>query len=235
MLTIELAGHAVGLNCRYDFLPRLCGDYVTARPAEWTVQADEQDLARENPQGEPYTAGYLESLAIYRKICERLIREDVILFHGSALEMDGRGYLFTAPSGTGKSTHAALWRQVFGERVTMINDDKPLLKIGPDGVTVYGTPWAGKSNLQHNISAPVAGIVFLHQAPENTIRPMDEREAYPRLLSQTHRVREPRGLMHTLDLVGRLSRLPVYELGCTPTPEAALLACQTLTRKENDK
>lgn len=77
--------------------------------------------------------------------------------------------------------------------------------------------------------------MFLYQAPENTIRPMDEREAYPRLLSQTHRVRESRGLMHTLDLVGRLSRLPVYELGCTPTPEAALLACRTLTRKENDK
>lgn len=233
MLTIELAGHAIGLNCRYAYLPHLCRDYRTTRPPQWMVQAGEEDLATENPQGEPHAAGYLESLALYRKICERLIREDVILFHGSALEMDGRGYLFTAPSGTGKSTHAALWRQVFGDRVTMINDDKPLLKITPVGVTVYGTPWAGKANLQHNINAPVAGIVFLHQAPENTIRRVDEREAYPRLLSQTHRVRDPGGLVHTLDLVRQLARLPVYELGCTPTPEAAILACRTLTRKEN--
>lgn len=233
MLTIELAGHAIGLNCRYACLPHLCKAYLTSRSPEWVVQADDEDLSRENPRDEPYPAGYLESLALYRKICEHLIRKDVILFHGSALELEGRGYIFTAPSGTGKSTHAALWRQAFGDRVTMINDDKPLLHITPEGVTVYGTPWAGKSNLQSNISAPVGGIVLLHQAPDNTIRPLTAREAYPRLLSQTHRVQDPGGLMRTLDLIQRLSRLPVYELGCTPTPEAAILACRTLTRKEN--
>lgn len=233
MLTIELAGHAIGIRCRYDFLPHLCQKYLTADPPEWVVEVSEDDLARENPKDEPYTAGYLESLAVYRKICEQLIADDILLFHGSALAMDGKGYLFTAPSGTGKSTHAALWRQVYGERVTMINDDKPLLRIRPEGITVYGTPWAGKANLQTNTSAPVAGIILLHQAPGNTIRRMTEREAYPRLLSQTHRVADPQGLLRTLDLVRQLARLPVYELGCTPTPEAALLACRTLTKKEN--
>lgn len=233
MLTIELAGHAIGLHCRYDFLPHLCQKYLTANPPEWVVEVSDDDLARENPKGEPYSAGYLESLAVYRKICEQLIADDILLFHGSALAMDGKGYLFTAPSGTGKSTHAALWRQAFGERVTMINDDKPLLRIRPDEITVYGTPWAGKANLQTNTSAPVAGIVLLHQAAVNTIRRMTERESYPRLLSQTHRVANPQGLVRTLDLMRQLAGLPVYELGCTPTPEAALLACRTLTNKEN--
>lgn len=232
MLTIELAGHAIGLHCRYAYLPHLCAEYRTEASPEWTLAANEDDLARENPQGEPYAPGYLESLALYRKICERLIQEDVLLFHGSALALDGKGYLFTAPSGTGKSTHAALWRQVLGERVTMINDDKPLLRITPAEVTVYGTPWAGKANLQTNTSVPVAGIVLLQQAAHNTIRPMTEREAYPRLLSQTHRVQSPQGLVHTLDLVQQLAKLPVYELSCTPTPEAALLACRALTNKE---
>lgn len=233
MLTIELAGHAIGLHCRYEYLPRLCTEYRTDASPEWEITADEDDLARENPQGKPYAAGYLESLALYRKICERLIREDVLLFHGSALALDGKGYLFTAPSGTGKSTHAALWRRVFGERVRMINDDKPLLRVAQKEVTVYGTPWAGKANLQTNTSVPVAGIVLLYQASENTIRPMTGREAYPRLLSQTHRVQNPQGLVRTLDLVQRLAKLPIYELGCTPTPEAALLAYRTLTQKED--
>lgn len=232
MLTIQLAGHAIGLDCRYDYLPRQCRDYRTDRPPQWTVRATEADLLRENPEGKPYAAGYLESLALYRQICERLIEWDVVLFHGSALALDGKAYLFTAPSGTGKSTHAALWRQVFGARVTMINDDKPLLHIAPSEVTVYGTPWAGKAHLQTNTSAPLAGIVLLHQAPDNTIRPLTAREAYPRLLSQTHRVDAPQGLVHTLDLVWQLAGLPVYALGCTPTPEAALLACRTLTQKE---
>lgn len=233
MLTIRLAGHTLGLRCRYGDLPSLCGAYRVSGSPEWVLEAGEEELRRENPQGKPYPNGYLESLALYRKICERMIREDILLFHGSALCMEGKGYLFTAPSGTGKSTHAALWRQVFGKRVTMINDDKPLLQIRPEGVTVYGTPWAGKSNLQTNTSAPLAGIVVLRQAPENVIRPLTEREAYPRLLSQTHRVQDPQGLVRTLDLVQQLARLPVYELGCTPTPEAAMLACRTLTKKEN--
>lgn len=234
MLTIELAGHAIGLCCRYPYLPARCGDYRTGRAPEWVVRATDADLARENPAGEPFAPGYLESLALYRQICERLIRDDVLLFHGSALALDGKGILFTAPSGTGKSTHAALWRQVFGARVTTINDDKPLLRVTPAGVTVYGTPWAGKAGLQTNASAPVAALVLLRQAPENTLRPLTPREAYPRLLSQTHRVDDPQGLLRTLDLVQRLARLPVYELGCTPTPEAALLACRTLTQKENE-
>lgn len=233
MLTIELAGHVIGLHCRYAYLPSLCRAYRTNGTPEWILEADDDDLARENPGNESYAPAYLESLALYRKICEHLITEDILLFHGSALAMEGKGYLFTAPSGTGKSTHAALWRQAFGERVTMINDDKPLLKITRRGAVVYGTPWAGKSNLQTNTSAPVAGIVLLHQAPDSAIRPMTEREAYPRLLSQTHRVQNPQGLLRTLDLVQQLARLPVYELGCTPTPEAALLCCRTLTQKEN--
>lgn len=153
MLTIQLADHAIGLDCRYDYLPRQCRDYCTDRPPQWTVRATEADLLRENPEGKPYAAGYLESLALYRQICERLIEWDVVLFHGSALALDGKAYLFTAPSGTGKSTHAALWRQVFGTRVTMINDDKPLLRFAPEGVTVFGTPWAGKAHLQTNTSA----------------------------------------------------------------------------------
>ncbi len=232
MLTIQLAGHAIGLDCRYDYLPRLCRDYRTTCPPEWTVAADDRDLLRENPDGGPCAPAYLESLALYRKICERLIGQDILLFHGSALAFEGRAYLFAAPSGTGKSTHAALWRQVYGERVTMINDDKPLLHVTPAAVTVYGTPWAGKAGLQTNTSAPVGGIVLLRQAPENDIRPLTPRDAYPRLLGQTHRVADPRGLLRTLDLVRRLADLPVYELGCTPTPQAARLACRTLTQKE---
>lgn len=235
MLTIELAGHAIGLQCRYDYLPRLCRGYETSRPPEWTVRVTDEDLARENPAGDAYKDAYLESLAVYRQICERLVADDILLFHGSALALDGKGYLFTAPSGTGKSTHAALWRQVIGPRVTMINDDKPLLRFTPAGVTVYGTPWAGKAHLQTNTSAPVAAIVLLHQAPENTIRPLDAREAYPRLLSQTHRVQNPQGLMRTLDLVAQLAKLPVYALGCTPTPQAAQLAYRALTQKEERK
>ncbi|WP_297236267.1 hypothetical protein [uncultured Flavonifractor sp.] len=157
---------------------------------------------------------------------------DVVLFHCSALAYRQRGYLFAAPSGTGKSTHTRLWREVLGDAVRMINDDKPLLKVTSEGVTVYGTPFAGKEGLQENSSASVAGIVLLHQAEANHIRRLSPREAYPMLLNQTYRPKDGAGLMKTLELVQRLSQLPVYSMGCTISREAVALAVQTLAGQE---
>ena len=205
------------------------------------IAVSKEDIQRENEDGGMWSAGYLESLAIYRKICERLLDEDIILFHCSAMELDGKAYLFTAPSGTGKSTHTRLWREVFGDRVTMINDDKPLLHISKgktDGavqsamVRVYGTPYAGKDGLQTNTSAPVAAIVILHQATENTIERLSERVAYPTLLNQTYRRNDPAGMMKTLELVGVLAKLPLYSLGCTISEEAVMMAYQRIVEKD---
>ena len=79
--------------------------------------------------------------------------------------MDGEAYIFTAVSGTGKSTHAMLWREVFGERVRMINDDKPLIRITPEGkAVVYGTPWDGKHHLSKNSAFPLKAICWLTRA-----------------------------------------------------------------------
>ena len=181
---------------------------------------------------EGFPPGYLESLELYRRICDLLLERDVLLIHGSAVALDGRACLFTAPSGTGKSTHARLWRERFGRRLTMINDDKPLLKVTAEGVTVHGTPFAGKEGLQENSSAPVAGIILLHQAEANCIRRLSSQEAYPMLLNQTYRPKDGAGLMKTLELVQRLSELPVYSMGCTISREAVALAVQTLTGQE---
>lgn len=248
MFQIELAGHVFAVENKYPNVEKLCKDYFTEKEPEYTVAVSEEEIAKESEYGETWAAGYLETLAVYRKICEWLLDKDIILFHCSALEMDGKAYLFTAPSGTGKSTHTRLWREVFGDRVTMINDDKPLLtipvnhlqdatsdvtmsgkSISGEDIRVYGTPYGGKDGIQTNTSAPVAGIVILHQAKENSIRRMDAREAYPTLLNQTYRKKEPTAMMKTLELVDRLAQLPVYSLGCTISEEAVMLAYQTLT------
>ena len=228
MFSIELADHFFQINNLYFFIESLCRDYIVYRSG-LHIQVTYEDIIFEKKLNIKASAGYLESLAIYRKICEYLLDDDIILFHCSALELDGKAYLFTAPSGTGKSTHARLWRERFGERVTMINDDKPLLEVRDSGITVYGTPFAGKENLQTNTSAPVAGIVILHQAPENSIRRMTPREAYPMLLNQTYRRKDPEGMIRTLDLVQKVSELPIYSLGCTISQEAVELAYRALT------
>ena len=216
------------MDNRYEYVKALCRDYWTQKPGELITICKEQ-IAREQTDGGQWPAPYLESLAVYRAICERLVARDVVLFHCSALAYRQRGYLFAAPSGTGKSTHARLWREILGDAVRMINDDKPLLRITSEGVTVYGTPFAGKEGLQENSSAPVGGIVLLHQAESNRVRRLSPREAYPMLLNQTYRPKDGAGLMKTLELVQRLSELPVYSMGCTISREVVALAVQTLT------
>lgn len=244
MFQIELAGHVFAIENTYPYVEKLCQDYITKKQPEDVISVSTEEIAKENRDGELWSDAYLESLAVYRKICEKLLADNILLFHCSAIELDGKAYLFTAPSGTGKSTHTRLWREVFGDRVTMINDDKPLVSIPMESVdedtcsntmTVYGTPYAGKDGLQTNKSAPVAGIVILHQAEENTIDRMEAKAAYPTLLNQTYRVNDPKGMIKTLELVGQLAKLPVYSLGCTISKDAVMLAYHTIVEGDEEK
>lgn len=231
MFTIELAGHCLLIKNRYQYIEELCRDYMTDTASGTLISVTEEEIASESRGEDGWTLPYLESLAIYRKICDFLLDDDIILFHCSALCVGGKAYLFTAPSGTGKSTHTRLWREQFGDEVTMINDDKPLLSFtaGQEPVTVYGTPYGGKDNIQTNMSAPVAGIVILHQAGENTIRRMSAQEAFPMLLNQTYRRNDAESMRKTMELVWRLSAIPVWSMGCTISHEAAVLARDALT------
>lgn len=235
MFNLFLAEHVFRIHNRYPFTERLCRDYRTDLPFETEISVSEADIARENRSqdengGGRFADDYLESLAVYRKICESLLDRDILLFHCSALAIDGKAYLFAAPSGTGKSTHARLWRKRFGGRVTMINDDKPLLKITDEAVTVYGTPYGGKDNIQTNTCAPVGGIALLHRAAENTVRPIGADEAYPALLNQTYRRSDPEGMEKTLALVWKLTGLPIFSLGCNLSENAAEVAYAALTK-----
>lgn len=244
MFRIELAGHSFAVDNTYSYVEKLGQDYITRKEPEDVISVSLEEIARENEDGGMWSTAYLESLAVYRKICEKLLDDNILLFHCSAIEIDGKAYLFTAPSGTGKSTHTRLWREVFGDRVTMINDDKPLVSIPVensdedtcgDNIRVYGTPYAGKDGLQTNRSAPVAAIVILHQAKENTIDRMESKSAYPTLLNQTYRRNDPEGMIKTLELVGQLAKLPVYSLGCTISKEAVMLAYNTIVEGNEEK
>lgn len=141
------------------------------------------------------------------------------------LEIDGKAYMFSAPSGTGKSTHAKLWRDCFGDRVTMINDDKPLIKFREDGIYAYGTPWDGKHHLSTNMKAKLAGICFLHQAKENHIEKATKENAVKHLMNQVYRPRDIMAMSKTLEYVDKIvNEIPIYEMGCNISKEAAAVA-----------
>lgn len=168
---------------------------------------------------------YLERLAVYRKLAEQMIRRDVLLFHGSVIAVDGEAYLFAAKSGTGKSTHARLWREAFGDRAVMINDDKPLLHIGEDRVLAFGTPWSGKHRLNSNRSVPLKAYCVLERDSSNHIEAISPEDAFSSLFLQCFRPEDEQSTELVLSLLERMSRaVKFYHLGCNMDPEAALVS-----------
>ena len=198
--------------------------------ADTTIQTAESDIARERDNMTDLLdfapdSSYLEFLAVQRKVTEALLDYDTILFHASALAVDGQGYLFTALSGTGKSTHASLWRKQFGDRVTMINDDKPFIRIGENEARVYGSPWDGKHHLSTNTSVPIKAIVILTRDTTNHIERITADEAFPILYQQTQRFPGMERQLKVLDLLKALTeRVALYRLGCNMDPEAAIVS-----------
>lgn len=234
--TIKLAGVCIGIQPQYDYIKRYCKDYLTDEQPSLIVAAsigeiqDEQrrSEAEDTLEGNPirrFPEPYLETLAVYRKIATALLERDILLLHGSCVAVDGKAYLFTAKSGTGKSTHVRLWREKFGDRAVPINDDKPLLAVGAQGVTAYGTPWDGKHRSSTNTGAPLQAICILTRSETNQIRKITAKEGYPLILQQTYRPEEPLALMKTLKLIDKmLARTELYLLGCNMEPEAATVS-----------
>lgn len=172
---------------------------------------------------------YMESGAQFHL---QLMRYNGIMLHASAVAIDGKAYLFSGPSGTGKSTHTRLWQQTFGERAQVFNDDKPALRRMDGKWYAYGTPWCGKDGINLNMRVPLAGICFLKQAKENSIVRLTNKEAVYRVFSQTlHRFYRQENLDLMLSHVDKLVReVPVFELHNLPEPAAAQLSYETMCK-----
>lgn len=138
-----------------------------------------------------------------------------LVLHSSCIVVQGRALLFSAPSGTGKSTHTALWKK-YVPGVEYINDDTPALRLDrPEAVYACGSPWSGKTRLNANLSAPLAAAVFLERGTENVMEPLAPGAALPRLLGEVRKLPFRETMEQTAELCGQLlTRVPVYRLRC---------------------
>lgn len=241
---IGIAGRRIRIRAMYEFAKEYCQNYLTEGEPDFTVEITPADIefervksAREDEvEGLPihdHKADYLETLAIYRKIAEKMLDYDAFLFHGSAISVDGQGYLFTAKSGTGKSTHTRIWCRMFKERCIVVNDDKPLLLVTDDAVMVCGTPWDGKHRRSTNTMVPLKGLVILERGEDNFIEPINGAAALPLLLQQSYRPSTPAALTKMLNLLQRaIEKTHLYRLKCTISPRAVIEAYRGMNRKD---
>ena len=237
---IRTADHIIELNTMYEECAReFCADYICDGKPDISITTAQNDIDTERQREVPvskdgripsdYPDSYLELLSIYRKIAEAMVERNVLLMHGSAISIDGCGVLFIADSGVGKSTHTSFWRKVYGERVVLINDDKPLVGIDEKGAVIYGTPWSGKRGLNTPVSAPLKMIYHLERGANDMVTDMTKSEKWKTLTRQSYKSPNPDKVMHSISMLDRLSaNVPVYRLICTKNESAAICAYKHL-------
>lgn len=206
MFDIKIADIPIRIENKYEYIREMCRDYITDEIPEFTVSATDEEIMRENEGYEgDFPPFYLETLAIYRKIAEKLAEYDAFLIHGVLMACEEKGILLCAESGTGKSTHAALWLKFCGEKCEIINGDKPLVRI-IDGIAyAYGTPWCGKEEINKNARITLDNICFIERAAENSVMPLAKSEILARLLPCIHKP-EGAGIINVLDAVDAAAR-----------------------------
>ena len=233
---MEVAGLATYVQPLFFSTREYCRLYLTERNPDFFVEVSQEDLIhqqaaldqeadQEGLRRRTFTDYFLERTVIQEKIAEKLLERDTLLLHGSTVAVDGQAYLFTAPCGTGKSTHTRLWRGLFGDRAVMVNDDKVFLQLRPDGVWAYGSPWTGKHGIGTNISMPLKGICFLQRGTENRIQKAMPEKWLPELIHQCFMPEQ-----RYFPLVSQLAQMiPLREMSCTKDSQAAAIAYEAMS------
>ena len=236
-LKINLANMIIHIQGVHDTLREYCKEYIaTGKEKEdftITVTNEEIQNERKNSEYKEKSNNYIEIIMTLLKIADELPDRNKFLMHGAVVAWKRRGYIFTAPSGTGKTTHVRLWKKYLGSDVEIINGDKPILEVKEEKIIAYGTPWAGKERFQKNTSVPIQGICFLRQSKTNNIRRLNRREALLLLLPQIYIMSDSKKAGKTLELFGEvLERIPVYEFRCNISKEAVNCSFETLTAED---
>ena len=231
-LSVCFAGVVIGISSRSDYMQRFLVDYLTDEKPLFSVSVTEDKVNEELKNAdEPTTFDYAEALCLYRETAEKLPLYDRIVFHGAAIEYKGKAYIFTAPSGTGKTTHIGLWKRYLGDKVKIINGDKPILSLSDGKITVHGTPYAGKEGWQTNMSAKLGGVCFLSRAKNNEITAVSPKDAFTRLYLQTYKPKTEEAVRKTVEVLRTLCTVPCFAFSCNMTEDAVKTSFEALTKE----
>lgn len=222
---------------RDTYILKLCRGYETEaeeKDVDLSISITREEIEKEREKGEnegEFSDGYLESLAIYRRICEEVLKENMFLFHCSAIGYKGEAILFTAPSGTGKSTQASLWEKYLKDQVCIVNDDKPLIRITDQGAMVYGTPWSGKHHRNTNCVLPVKAVILLERGEIPQIKREEPGNVYPYLYQQVYKFQEEEKMRKLLELFNAfVLKVPVYRFKANISEESVKVVREALYR-----
>ena len=231
----KIANLNVLMNCKYPRITLQANKYKEdfSGSADISLELSDdfyQARLKENPH---LTIDEIEYIYLGSLFYNKILDFNGFLLHSSAIAMDNNAYLFSADSGVGKSTHTQNWINYFGEdKVTYINDDKPVIRKINGEFYCCGTPFSGKTNLSSNLCVPIKAIVFIKRGKDNSIQEIDSKTAIDLIFSQTLYKLDQNKVIRLLELLDELLRkVKVYELTCNMDVESAKVAYEYLNKE----
>lgn len=211
--------------------------YITDEIPQISFEVTEQDIDFETEKvGGIYTRTNSELSAFLRKFAEFVHTKNGFLIHAALIDVDGTGVAFSAPSGTGKTTHLHLWKQLLGDKVFVVNGDKPIVRFFeneqyPFG---YGTPWCGKELYGENTKVPIKHFCFIERSDTNSCEKINVGDNLGLFFKQIYMPKkDPISIANTLKLSNLfLKQVTVWKIKCNMDISAAEVAYNTIF-KEN--
>ena len=232
---IKVADTVFLVNAFNETTKKYCGNFLSDAKPDYEITMTEEDLKNESLVSENGKVYVNEEIsALYRKIANILVEQNIVVFHGSSFMINGNGFLITARSGVGKSTHSRNLKEYIGDDFVYINDDKPLLKVNENNVVVYSNPWNGKERRGNNIFAPLKSILFLNRGETNTYRKIvNKEEIYIKMLSQIYLPRDKAKREKALKIADAiLKNINFYEINVTKDIESAKMTYEEIIKNE---
>lgn len=230
MFLFSVAGLNVRVNNLYPETEEKCAAYKIAPDSAYDLSigmTPEQIRAAQEFMKktcrEELSPGKAEAEFIHMDLYRQLFEFDAFRMHGVAIEKGGNAYIFTAPSGYGKTTHASLWEKAFDD-ARIINGDNPIMRLRDGVFYAYGSPFCGKEGYNVNTCAPLKGICYLQRSKENRIERMEPTMAFGQLMHE-YEAYAHRQMEQAIKICSQLvEQVSVYRLFCNREMEAARIA-----------
>ena len=232
---IKIADIVLEINAFNESTKKYCRDFLIEETANYTITMKEEDLKNERDESSTGQVYVNEEIsALYRRIANIFVEQNIAVLHGSSFKVGNAAFLIAAKSGTGKSTHTNLLKQLLEEKMEYINDDKPLLKVTDKELVIFGSPWNGKEKRGNNTSGNLKAIIFLNRGETNSYRKLDNKEeVYFRLLNQIYLPREKdkrEKALQIMDII--LKRINFYEINVNMDISAASMTYERIIKNE---
>ena len=225
------------IKCNYSPFEDYCTDFFAEKNCvQICLSLNHEDMNNEFCGTYVTSKLCLESAALLRKLAEALPQFDAVVLHSACFDVDGVGVAFAAHSGTGKTTHMNLWQRYLGDKMVVVNGDKPIVRFfedEPEQPYAYGTPWNGKERLGCNMRTPLKHICFIERSETNYVEKVDKKAIIDRIFNQVYMPKDPQAMIKTMQLIDRLvSCCDLWIIHCNMEDDAAKVAYETIFQQQ---